>query len=105
MKAEHLEDACHAVSVIRAGPRIRRSGGDSKQPWAAYVKSVCGERHGKRLTKPILRAVLPALQAAQQQTQFGTGLRPPGSRRYGFLDQLQVFKAIWGVDYSSSSLP
>ncbi len=30
---------------------IKRQFGYVKPPWAAYVKSVCGERHGKRLTK------------------------------------------------------
>src|SRR5690606_40119902 len=54
---------------------------------------------------PILRAVLPALQAAQRQAQFGAGLRPPRSRRHGVLDQLQRFTAIRGADHSSSSFP
>ncbi|MNR13387.1 hypothetical protein D3C85_1297920 [compost metagenome] len=54
---------------------------------------------------PILRAVLPALQAAQRQAQFGAGLRPPRSRRHGVLDQLQGFTAIRGADHSSSSFP
>lgn len=43
----------HAVFVMRVGPRARRSGGDPKPLWTAYVKSVCGERHGKRRSKTL----------------------------------------------------